>query len=395
MRIFSASRVAWSIRTTRAYGRAHHACRARSTATSEASAGASRARRPRRCGTCCVHRFPRLQRRGSESAAGAGMLPRVSRCRCARAATLPHRPSTLSPCSSSASNPPATKLALASTTPGPACCRTPCTRRSPCTATMAAWYRSSPRATIRRVLPLLQQVLDGPGALAGTSTPLPTQGPGVRRAAGRRLGRQRARLRAERADAGRAPPGGHLLSPLLTDAPPPFPFALLVSGSHTQLMEVRGIGDYALLGETLDDAAGETFDKTAKLLGLGYPGGPGLAWPSSARRAPSRCHARCCTRATSISLRRPEDGGADAKPQAGQQRLRAGPRQPARAVDAIVDVLAAKSMAALKQTGHRCPVVAGGVGANRQLRARLDTLGRQRKIEVHYPTWPSAPTTAR
>jgi N6-L-threonylcarbamoyladenine synthase len=93
---------------------------------------------------------------------------------------------------------------------------------------------------------------------------------------------------------------GHLLSPFLSADPPEFPFvALLVSGGHTQLMRVDGVGRYELLGETIDDAAGEAFDKTAKLMGLGYPGGPALArWPSRATRRAFAAPARCCTAAT-------------------------------------------------------------------------------------------------
>ena len=97
---------------------------------------------------------------------------------------------------------------------------------------------------------------------------------------------------------------GHLLSPFLSADPPEFPFvALLVSGGHTQLMRVDGVGRYELLGETIDDAAGEAFDKSAKLLGLGYPGGPALARLARAgrRRRRSSCRGRCCTAATSTS----------------------------------------------------------------------------------------------
>ena len=97
---------------------------------------------------------------------------------------------------------------------------------------------------------------------------------------------------------------GHLLSPFLADDPPQFPFvALLVSGGHTQLMRVDGVGRYELLGETIDDAAGEAFDKSAKLLGLGYPGGPALARLAGLRRRRGlrRCRARCCTAASSTS----------------------------------------------------------------------------------------------
>ena len=124
---------------------------------------------------------------------------------------------------------------------------------------------------------------------------------------------------------------GHLLSPFLADDPPQFPFvALLVSGGHTQLMHVDGVGRYALLGETIDDAAGEAFDKSAKLLGLGYPGGPALARlaefgdPTRLRAAATAA----AQRQSGLLLRRPEDGGDDAGAQARAECLRAVARRP-------------------------------------------------------------------
>jgi N6-L-threonylcarbamoyladenine synthase len=180
---------------------------------------------------------------------------------------------------------------------------------------------------------------------------------------------------------------GHLLSPLLSARPPEFPFvALLVSGGHTQLMRVDGIARYALLGETQDDAAGEAFDKTATLLGLGYPGGPALA-----RLAESGVPGR-------YRLPRPMIGSGDlefsfsglktavvtlvrgARP---DEQFRA---DVARAFeDAIVDVLAAKCARAMQTTGLTRLVVAGGVGANRALRARLDAQGARSGFDVYYP----------
>ncbi len=169
---------------------------------------------------------------------------------------------------------------------------------------------------------------------------------------------------------------GHLLSPLLADPRPEFPFvALLVSGGHSQLFEVAGVGDYRLLGDTLDDAAGEAFDKTAKLLGLPYPGGPGLA--KLAERG----------RAGRFSLPRPMLGSDDLDMsfsglktavltlvrRLGDAALDEQTRADI-AVEfeaAVVDVLAAKALAALEATGLKTLVVSGGVGANRTLRARL------------------------
>ncbi|MCZ2103023.1 MAG: tRNA (adenosine(37)-N6)-threonylcarbamoyltransferase complex transferase subunit TsaD [Comamonadaceae bacterium] len=181
---------------------------------------------------------------------------------------------------------------------------------------------------------------------------------------------------------------GHLLSPFLSADPPEFPFiALLVSGGHTQLMEVTGVGRYRLLGETIDDAAGEAFDKSAKLLGLPYPGGPELA-----RLAQQGDPA-------AFKLPRPllHSGDLDfsfagLKTAVLTQARRLAQALPARAADlaastqqAIVDVLVRKSLRALEQTGLRRLVVAGGVGANRCLRAQLDTACGERGVRVHYP----------
>jgi tRNA N6-adenosine threonylcarbamoyltransferase len=178
---------------------------------------------------------------------------------------------------------------------------------------------------------------------------------------------------------------GHLLSPMLAEPRPDFPFvALLVSGGHTQLMEVRGVGRYALLGETQDDAAGEAFDKTAQLLGLGYPGGPAVA-----RRAEGgdACRYRlprpmlnsgdldfsfAGLKTAVLTLAKKEGLAAAADLAAGFQA-------------AVVDVLAAKALAALKGCGMDRLVVAGGVGANRALRARLDAEATLKGLQVHYP----------
>lgn len=180
---------------------------------------------------------------------------------------------------------------------------------------------------------------------------------------------------------------GHLLSPLLSDPAPQFPFvALLVSGGHTQLMRVDGVGLYTLLGETLDDAAGEAFDKSAKLLGLDYPGGPELAKLAS-NGQPGR-----------YTLPRPmlHSGNLDfsfsglktavltlARQHTLDDQTRADIAHAAQ--EAIVDVLTSKALAALKQTGLDNLVVAGGVGANQRLRAQLDQAARKRNLKVFYP----------
>ncbi|HEX7053557.1 MAG TPA: tRNA (adenosine(37)-N6)-threonylcarbamoyltransferase complex transferase subunit TsaD [Burkholderiales bacterium] len=178
---------------------------------------------------------------------------------------------------------------------------------------------------------------------------------------------------------------GHLLSPLLSARPPAFPFvALLVSGGHTQLMRVDRPGAYALLGETQDDAAGEAFDKTAQLLGLGYPGGPAVS-ELAERGSPGR-----------YRLPRPMLGSGDlnfsfsglktAVLGLARQEPESARADIARAfVDAVVEVLTAKCLRALEATGLTRLVVAGGVGANRQLRAALDAQCARGGYEVHYP----------
>ncbi|MEZ5611667.1 MAG: tRNA (adenosine(37)-N6)-threonylcarbamoyltransferase complex transferase subunit TsaD [Rhodocyclaceae bacterium] len=177
---------------------------------------------------------------------------------------------------------------------------------------------------------------------------------------------------------------GHLLSPLLAADAPDFPFvALLVSGGHTQLMRVDGVGRYALLGESVDDAAGEAFDKTAKLMGLAYPGGPVLARLAD-QGTPGR-----------VKLPRPMLHSGDLNfsfsglKTAVMTQLRDAAIAPADMAAefqaAVVDVLVAKSLAALKQTGLSRLVVAGGVGANQALRAGLNAATARRAQRVYYP----------
>jgi N6-L-threonylcarbamoyladenine synthase len=181
---------------------------------------------------------------------------------------------------------------------------------------------------------------------------------------------------------------GHLLSPFLSADAPEFPFvALLVSGGHTQLMRVDGVGRYALLGETIDDAAGEAFDKSAKLMGLPYPGGPALS--KLAQHGDS----------TAFKLPRPllHSGDLDfsfagLKTAVLTQAHKLGDQLEARKADlaasteaAIVEVLLKKSLAALRQTGLTRLVVAGGVGANRHLREQLNAACARLQVRVHYP----------
>ncbi|MDO4693538.1 MAG: tRNA (adenosine(37)-N6)-threonylcarbamoyltransferase complex transferase subunit TsaD [Eikenella sp.] len=175
---------------------------------------------------------------------------------------------------------------------------------------------------------------------------------------------------------------GHLLSPLLAEDKPAFPFvALLVSGGHTQLMAVRGIGDYTLLGESVDDAAGEAFDKTAKLLGLPYPGGAKLSELAKAGEAGRFEFPRPMLHSGDLQM---SFSGLKTSVLTAVEKARAeyGGRLPENVrnsichafQEAVVDVLTAKAKAALLQTGFRRLVVAGGVGANWQLRRALSQL---------------------
>jgi N6-L-threonylcarbamoyladenine synthase len=249
------------------------------------------------------------------------------------------------------------------------------------------------RDHIRRVLPLIREVMHQAGAgLADIDAVAYTQGPGL--AGALLVGTSIANALAFALGIpalGIHHLEGHLLSPLLASNPPRFPFvALLVSGGHTQLMRVAAVGEYELLGETVDDAAGEAFDKTAHLLGLGYPGGPALAQLAGEGRAGK------------YKLPRPmleqmhKTGNLDFSfsglKTAVQLLVRqqvpdaAGRADVAAAFqEAIVDVLVAKSLYALEQTGLDQLVVAGGVGANRRLRERLDREAAEQGCSVFYP----------
>ncbi len=244
------------------------------------------------------------------------------------------------------------------------------------------------RDHIRRLLPLTRDLLKrsgrSVGALGGVAY---TEGPGL---AGALL--VGASVAAALAFALRIPAigihhlEGHLLSPLLAQPAPEFPFiALLVSGGHTQLMRVDRIGRYILLGETLDDAAGEAFDKTAKLLGLPYPGGPALA-ALAAQGAPGRHtlpRPMLASRDLNFSFSGLKTAVMKLTQQAADDTARADIA--AEFQDAIVDVLTAKAALAMKLSGLRTLVVAGGVGANIRLRQQLGTLAVKDGIRVFYP----------
>lgn len=180
---------------------------------------------------------------------------------------------------------------------------------------------------------------------------------------------------------------GHLLAPLLEDNPPAFPFvALLVSGGHSQLMRVDGIGQYELLGDTLDDAAGEAFDKTAKLLGLGYPGGPALAKLATL----GKLH---------FKLPRPLLNSGDLNFSFSGLKTAVltlvNQHQPLDETikadiawefqEAVTELLTAKSMSALRETGLDNLIVSGGVGANAKLREKLNVATKRKLCKVSYP----------
>src|SRR5450830_437059 len=246
------------------------------------------------------------------------------------------------------------------------------------------------RDHIRRVLPLASQVLAAAGrSLAEVDVVAYTRGPGlagallvgsgVACALGAALGRPVLGVHHLE---------GHLLSPFLSADPPEFPFvALLVSGGHTQLMRVDAVGEYQILGETIDDAAGEAFDKSAKLMGLGYPGGPALSRLAEAGDPAAFKLPRPLLHSGDLDF-----SFAGLKTAVLTQARKLGDALELRKPDlaastqaAIVEVLLKKSMAALRQTGLRRLVVAGGVGANRELRQRLNAACQTARVRVHYP----------
>jgi N6-L-threonylcarbamoyladenine synthase len=258
------------------------------------------------------------------------------------------------------------------------------------------------RDHIRRVLPLTEDVMARAGrTLAEVDVVAYTRGPGlagallvgagVACALGAALGKPVLGVHHLE---------GHLLSPFLSEDPPEFPFvALLVSGGHTQLMRVDSVGSYELLGESIDDAAGEAFDKSAKLMGLAYPGGPLLAKLAEEGNPAAFALPRPLLHSGNLDfsfaglktavLVQSQKMIASAKdtgvakfedlPRSAQADLAASTQA------AIVDVLWKKAMTALKETGLNRLVIAGGVGANRKLREHLNAECAKRKIRVHYP----------
>ena len=247
------------------------------------------------------------------------------------------------------------------------------------------------RDHIRRAIPLLEQVLaESALPLSAIDAIAYTQGPGLAGAllvgasvaCGLAMSLNKPVLGVHHLE-------GHLLSPLLASKPPAFPFiALLVSGGHTQLVQVDGVGECTLLGETLDDAAGEAFDKSAKLLGLGYPGGPAISKlaesgdPTAYQLPRPMLHSKNLDFSFSglktavLTVVKNHPGILSEQDKANIARG---------FVDALVDVLVAKCLTALKHSGMKRLVIAGGVGANAQLRAALNAAAVKKRFEVFYP----------
>jgi N6-L-threonylcarbamoyladenine synthase len=255
------------------------------------------------------------------------------------------------------------------------------------------------RDHIRRVLPLAREVLSDAGCnLSEIDVVAFTRGPGL--AGALLVGAGVACAMA--AALGKPVLGvhhleGHLLSPFLSADPPQFPFvALLVSGGHTQLMRVDGVGRYILLGESIDDAAGEAFDKSAKLMGLAYPGGPLLARMAEEGNPKAYALPRPLLHSGNLDF---SFAGLKTAVLVQAQKMVASAgvarfEELSRALQvdlaastqsAIVDVLVKKSMTALRDSGLTRLVVAGGVGANRHLREQLNVACTKRNIRVHYP----------
>lgn len=242
------------------------------------------------------------------------------------------------------------------------------------------------RDHIRKALPLMQQVLDDAGLTRQDIDAVAyTAGPGLVGAllVGAAIGRSLAwALKVPALAINHME--GHLLSPLLEAHPPAFPFvSLLVSGGHTLLVDVKGVGEYQLLGESIDDAVGEAFDKTAKMLDLGYPGGPALAklaeqgtvgayeFPRPMINRPGLDFSFSGLKTAALNAWHNSDKSEQAKADI------------ALAFEtAAVDTLLIKCKRALQQTGHQRLVVAGGVSANKSLRSALNTMKTK---QVFYP----------
>ena len=247
------------------------------------------------------------------------------------------------------------------------------------------------RDHVKRAIPLLEKILFDSGlSLSAIDAIAYTQGPGLAGAllVGASIANGLA-LSLGKSVLGIHHLEGHLLSPMLSKNAPEFPFvALLVSGGHTQLMRVDDVGEYTLLGETLDDAAGEAFDKSAKLLGLGYPGGPAIsrlaehgdpsvyALPRPMLHSKNLDFSFSGLKTAVLTLVKNHPGELNENDKANIARS---------FVDAFVDVLVAKCQTALMETKLKRLVIAGGVGANAQLRAALNSAASKKHFQVFYP----------
>ncbi len=250
------------------------------------------------------------------------------------------------------------------------------------------------RDHVQKTLPLIRQVLDETGLKAADIDGVAyTAGPGLAGAlmVGAGIGRSLAYAWDVPAVATHHMEG-HLLAPMLEDNPPAFPFvALLVSGGHTQLIQVDGIGQYLLLGESLDDAAGEAFDKTAKMLGLGYPGGPILAKLAQQGNPERFRFPRPMTDRPGLDfsfsgLKTFALNTMHANKQDDQPLDQQTKADIALAFEtAVVETLAIKCKRAFKQTGLPRLVIAGGVSANQHLRSRMAEVCEQNNAQVYYP----------
>ncbi len=245
------------------------------------------------------------------------------------------------------------------------------------------------RDHVRRVLPLLTQAMEQAGVTRSDIDGVAyTAGPGLVGAllVGASVGRSLAwswgvpAVEVHHME-------GHLLAPMLEESPPPFPFvALLVSGGHTMLVEVQGVGQYTILGESLDDAAGEAFDKTAKMLELGYPGGPVLAKLAERGRPGTYKFPRPMTDRPGLDF---SFSGLKTFTLTTWQKSEQSEQARADIAyafqEAVVETLAIKCRRALQQTGLKRLVIAGGVSANKGLRERLEKMGGELGAEVYYP----------
>jgi len=245
------------------------------------------------------------------------------------------------------------------------------------------------RDHVRRIIPLIKQVMQQAGCQAEDIDGIAyTAGPGLMGAlmVGAAVGRSLA-WTWKCPSIGVHHMEGHLLAPMLEEKPPTFPFlALLVSGGHTLLVDVQGIGQYQIIGESLDDAVGEAFDKTAKMLGLGYPGGPVIArlalqgrnneynFPRPMLNRPGLDMSFSGLKTFVLNTWQKSDKSEQSRANIAYSFQ-----------EAIVDTLYKKCRRAIQQTNHTRLVIAGGVSANQRLRQKLSEFTQTHHVQVYYP----------